>query len=165
MLSPFNRGGRIDFMETARTLSLHLLLLWTSFKFRPAFKRSFCTCFLHVLFGRLLFLRSSTLNSKAFLTASPSSFSKHAPTFSLHLLWPFYLWFDSNPAYPSYLLNFSCPLVWHHTLLSPLLFLFFSRSPFFFLSNTRFHCHTTSQTRRNSDKLLLVSLAKIFFKQ
>ena len=60
-------------------------------------------------------------------------------------------------------LFFSCPLVWHHTLLSPLLCLFFLRYSFLFLPNTTFHCHTTSQTGHNSDKLLILSSTKIFF--
>ena len=66
MLYPFNGGDRIDLMEIACTLSLHLVLLSASFKFRPAFNRSSSTCFLHVLFGRAIFLRPSTLNAKAF---------------------------------------------------------------------------------------------------
>ena len=60
----------------ALSLSLHLLLLWASFKFRPAFKRSSFTCFLYVHFGRPLFLRPSTLSSKTFLITLPSSFLK-----------------------------------------------------------------------------------------
>ena len=78
MSSPFDEGGRIHLMEIVGTHSLHSVLLWASFKFRPAFKRS-STCFLHVLFNRPLFLRPSILHFKAFFTASLSSFLKTCP--------------------------------------------------------------------------------------
>ena len=150
MLSPFNGGDQIDLMEIARTLSLHLVLLWASFKLRPAFKRSFSTCFLHVFFGRPHFLRLSTLNSKAFLTTLPSSFIKTCPNHLTPLALVILSMVRFNPTYPSYLLYFSCPLVRRYTWLSPLLFLFFSKYLFVF-----------SQT--STLKTLAVTFNKIFF--